>query len=73
MLCAPETPETVQRLAELCWLISEFWLASVEVSGQDVDAAQMERGVGLMLQVLDPFIIDQAAEAPEADSSQLGA
>jgi hypothetical protein len=35
-------------------LISEFWLASVEVSGEAVDAAQMERGVALMLQVLDP-------------------
>jgi hypothetical protein len=33
VLRAPDTPETVQRLAELCWLISEFWLASVEVSG----------------------------------------
>ena len=45
------------RLAELIWLISEFWLASVEVGGASVDAAQMERGVALMLQVLDPFIL----------------
>lgn len=50
-------PDTVTRLAELCWLISEFWLASVEVSGQAVDAAQLEHGVALMLQVLDPFIV----------------
>jgi AcrR family transcriptional regulator len=55
VLRAPETPETIQRLAELCWLISEFWLASVEVSGQTVDAAQMDHGVALMLQVLEPF------------------
>jgi AcrR family transcriptional regulator len=55
VLRAPESPETVQRLAELCWLISEFWLASVEVSGQVVDDAQMEYGVALMLQVLEPF------------------
>ncbi len=57
VLRSPGSPEAVQRLAELCWLISEFWLASVEVSGQAVDAAQMEHGVALMLQLLEPFII----------------
>lgn len=60
VLRAPDDPAVVTRLAELCWLISEFWLASIEVSGESVDAAQMARGVALMLQVLDPFIIDPA-------------
>jgi hypothetical protein len=50
-------PAEVTRLAELCWLISEFWLASVEVSGETVDAAQIERGIALMLQVLRPFVV----------------
>jgi AcrR family transcriptional regulator len=62
VLRTPGDPAVVTRLAELCWLISEFWLASVEVRGETVDAAQIERGVGLMLQVLDPFIVNQAAE-----------
>jgi AcrR family transcriptional regulator len=57
----PGDPAVVTRLAELVWLISEFWLASVEVSGEAVDVAQMERGVRLMLQVLGPFIVDQPA------------
>ena len=61
VLRPPHDPAVVTRLAELCWLLGEFWLASVEVSGATVDAAQMEHGVMLMLQVLDPFIIDQAA------------
>lgn len=61
VLRAPDDPAVVTRLAELVWLISEFWLASVEVSGEAVDAAQMERGVMLMLQVLAPFIVDQPA------------
>jgi AcrR family transcriptional regulator len=51
---------TVERLAELCWLVSEFWLASVEISGQEVDAAQMDHGVALMLQILEPFLASQA-------------
>jgi hypothetical protein len=45
----------------MVWLIAEFWLASVEVSGEIVDDAQMQRGIALMLQVLDPFILSPAA------------
>jgi AcrR family transcriptional regulator len=55
----PGDEAVMTRLAELVWLISEFWLASVEVSGETVDTAQMEHGVALMLQVLGPFIADQ--------------
>jgi AcrR family transcriptional regulator len=65
VLHTPGDPSVVTRLAELVWLISEFWLASVEVSGETVDAVQMERGVGLMLQVLDPFIVKQATGLPD--------
>lgn len=57
VLIAPHDDDEVTRLAELCWLVSEFWPANVEVSGQAVDATQFERGVALMLQVLSPYII----------------
>jgi AcrR family transcriptional regulator len=57
VLKPPETPETVNRLADLVWLISEFWLATLEVSGQPVDKAQMLRGIDLMMQVLQPYIV----------------
>jgi AcrR family transcriptional regulator len=57
VLRSPNDPEVVTRLAELIWMINEFWLASVEVSGQAVDAAQMAHGAELMRQVLEPFII----------------
>lgn len=60
VLCDPGSPAVTERLAELCWLVSEFWLASVEVSGQTVDQTQIERGVALMLQVLDPYIVAPA-------------
>jgi AcrR family transcriptional regulator len=57
VLKPPETPETVTRLADLVWLISEFWLATLEVSGQPVDDTQMQRGIDLMMQVLHPYIV----------------
>jgi Bacterial transcriptional repressor len=72
VLHTPVDSSVVTRLAELIWLIGEFWLASVEVSGETVDAVQMERGVRLMLQVLDPFV-KQAAQSPDADPPGSGA
>lgn len=57
VLRASGDPAVVTRLAQLIWLIGEFWLASVEVAGEVVDAAHMERGIELMLQVLDPFVV----------------
>ncbi|HJZ47333.1 MAG TPA: TetR/AcrR family transcriptional regulator [Roseiflexaceae bacterium] len=59
VLAAPSDSAAVTRLAELCWLISEFWLASVEVSGLIVDDVQVERGVALLLQVLEPYIVPE--------------
>jgi len=55
ILARAETPQSVTDLAELCWLISEFWLSSVEVSGQAVNALAMERGVNLMMQIVRPY------------------
>jgi AcrR family transcriptional regulator len=49
-------PATVTRLADLCWLISEFWLSEVEVSGLNLDDTQMQRGIDLMMQVFRPYI-----------------
>jgi AcrR family transcriptional regulator len=56
VVAAPPDPGAVERLADLCWLISEFWLPNLEVNGQTVDAPQLERGVALMLQVLNPTL-----------------
>jgi AcrR family transcriptional regulator len=52
----PKNPEVIQNLAETCWLITEFWLNSLEISGKTVNEAQMERGVTLMMQVLEPYL-----------------
>jgi AcrR family transcriptional regulator len=57
----PDDPEEMIRLAELIWIVSEFWPASVEMSGLPLDDAQMDHGVVLMLQVLQPYIITDPA------------
>jgi len=48
--------DTITKLADLCWLIGEFWLSSLEVSGNDITPEQLERGIDLMIQVLNRFI-----------------
>lgn len=50
-------PEDVDRLADLCWLISEFWVSSLEVGSQAVDDAGMRGGVDLMLFALKPYLM----------------
>jgi AcrR family transcriptional regulator len=57
VLRAPEPPDEVERLAELCWLITEFWLPSVEVSGVTLDDVGMHHGVALMLHALRPYLV----------------
>lgn len=51
-----EMPEDISRLAELCWLISEFWVSSLEVGGMTADEARIQRGVDLMLFALKPYL-----------------
>ena len=48
--------ETIKNLAELCWLVTEFWLNSLEISGKTVDESKMEHGVELMMLILEPYI-----------------
>lgn len=45
----------VTRLADLCWLISEFWLSSLEVSGLPLTPETLNRGLDLMMQVIEPY------------------
>jgi len=55
-LQGPIDDDTALRLADLIWLISEFWLSEVEVEGKVIDDAQMQRGIELMMEVLRPYI-----------------
>lgn len=56
VLRVPDDPATVERLAELCWLVTEFWPPSVEVSGAPLDDARLRHGADLLLQVLQPYL-----------------
>ena len=48
--------DTIARLADLCWLVSEFWLASLDVSDTPIDDTTLRRGFELMMQVVSPYL-----------------
>ena len=56
MLVPGADETTAKRLADVCWLISEFWLPTVEIMGETVTPEQMQEGIDLMMQVLQPYI-----------------
>lgn len=56
ILRAPANRDDVSNLAEIIWMITEFWLSSLELAGKTVDEAQMEHGVELMMLILEPYI-----------------
>ena len=55
LLIAPLDEHTVTQLADLCWMISEFWLASLDMSEQAIDDTNIQRGIDLMLLILKPY------------------
>lgn len=54
---AIDSEDVVTRLADLCWLITEFWFSSAEVRGETVTDAHVQQGVDLMIQVLGPYLV----------------
>jgi AcrR family transcriptional regulator len=56
-ILAPDSDElTVRRMADLCWLISEYWLPTLETKGQTISQQHMQDGIDLMIAVLQPYI-----------------
>jgi AcrR family transcriptional regulator len=53
----PKDRQEIEELQEIIWLISEFWVNNLEMTGRKVNEAEMQRGVNLMLRVLKPYLI----------------
>ena len=51
-----DDPQALNDLHEVIWLISEFWLTNLEIGGRSIEEAEMQRGVKLMLRVLEPYL-----------------
>jgi AcrR family transcriptional regulator len=56
LLVAPIDEQTIIQLADICWMISEFWLASLDMSEQPINDSNIERGIELILLVMKPYL-----------------
>jgi AcrR family transcriptional regulator len=64
VLTRPETPQELEVLTDLCWMISEQWPVDLELRGRAFDAAGIQGGVALMRHVFRPYL------APEGEGER---
>lgn len=64
VLRTAEDDTEITRLTELIWLISEFWLPTLEVAGNTLRTADFYHGVDLMTQILAPYVIGSPQTPP---------
>ena len=60
VLREPEDPTAVPKLAKILWLITEFWLPFAEMSEETVEPERLQEGVGLMMELLKPYLTEGA-------------
>jgi hypothetical protein len=60
VLRGSEDPTAVPKLATILWLIAEFWLPFAEMGQETVGPERSQEGVGLMMQVLRPYMTEEA-------------
>lgn len=70
----PDTPDATQRLRDLLrigWLISDYWLAFIDIDDRDLDEAAAAEGFRHLWRLIEPYLSDDArAElAPDVDSA----
>jgi hypothetical protein len=65
---APDTTETVSRLAQDCLILGDSWFPFEELDGQPLEPGDLERGVPLIIDVFRPYFSDSAVAELEAAS-----
>ncbi|WP_375451040.1 TetR/AcrR family transcriptional regulator [uncultured Devosia sp.] len=56
ILQAPGSDTETEELAQLLWIVGDYWLAFVEAGGQPVTQAQIDHGSALFRRVLKPYV-----------------
>lgn len=55
VLDLPDDPHLVADLAQICWLIADFWLPFAELGDALIDSDHLHLGVNLIMRVLQPY------------------
>ena len=71
VLREPVDPTALPRLARILWLITEFWLPFAEMGDEIVEPERLQEGVELLMQVLDPYMTEEAVVDPGWDRQEV--
>jgi AcrR family transcriptional regulator len=63
ILIVPDADAALPELAQICWVLADFWLPFAELGDDPVGPAELDREVALILRVLHPYV----ATATEAE------
>lgn len=67
VLREPADRMAMPRLATILWLITEFWLPFAELGGEKIGAERTQECVELLIQVLLPYLTEEAVAEPGSD------
>lgn len=56
VLCMPQDHSQIDALLKISWLISNYWLAFLETSGEEISTEKVEQGIQLIMTVIKPYI-----------------
>lgn len=56
VLRKPERPQALRELAQVCWLVGDFWMAFAELGGDKVSPRKLDEGIALLKVVLRPYL-----------------
>ena len=63
VLSKPKDAETIQALVTAIWIISENWLAFLELEGINVDQKNIRAGADLIMRIFRPYMMPGAIAA----------
>jgi AcrR family transcriptional regulator len=60
ILRVPPEPGVIQELAQISWILADFWLPFVELGGIPPGPEQTRQGEHLIVRLLQPYLTDDA-------------
>ena len=60
LLLEPEPPVSLNALLKIAWLITDQWLANLDMEDRDVNEQSIAEGHTLVMQLFEPYFSDQA-------------
>ncbi|MBD2463059.1 TetR/AcrR family transcriptional regulator [Oscillatoria sp. FACHB-1407] len=60
VLRSPNDPKTLTSITKIIWLISDYWLAFLDLEDEVISPETVEEAINLIIQVMLPYLSDAA-------------